>query len=333
MIITRQSANRMTKQTLAELASSYATEFAHLLGQDREIIIQPNELIYDTREALDVFLRLYDFKKFSNQFKEYVKIRYEDRKHSIENGLAFVQEGVAFIPLLDLAIEGKEMIKHLQPNRQKNQSLVARIGDMFFGEDRNYALLSGFGSEVAHLTGFKLYSDKAHGGLGEALDISSIYLEIAKDIDLLYDRKAKQLDPSKILNELIKHDISSNRTEVLLYESLLFRGEEATKRSMQDLHFCKPSSINLALNILKKQYVMAAHYDGSKLFLEIFDSVKGNLIEAYKKLGTILANPQVTNMETALAELGYTPERLLEYRGAFEKTIPKRAERLLAWNK
>jgi len=329
MIITRQQAGNMNKQTLADLASDYATEFAHLLGHEGDVRIGPEELVYEREEALNLFLKKFQTQTYSKPIKNFLRAMEDNTKYKIVHGAAFVQDGVAFIPLLDLSEDERKLVKRLQPKKQEISSLYSKALTTFFGRNAGYVSFYGFGSEIAHLTGNKIYPGRVHNGLGEALDLASQIVEFSKDVTFLYERTNQRDNPKEIIKEKLEQDISEGRKEIVLYETLLFEGEKATKQKMIELGMFKARDVNLALRLLKKQYIMTSHYDGRKLFLEIFDSVNGDLNQTYKKLGNILSNPNVTDMGNALGELGYTPEVLSKYQRIFEKGMFERAKRLL----
>ena len=328
MIITKQLARDMNKTTLATLASDYATEFAHLLGHVGDVRIEPEELVYEKKEALNLFLKKFQPKSFSRPMKKSAKVRYNYEKEQINQKIARVQDGIAFIPLSDLSRREIELVEKIKPNQPKKHDLCSKLVGLLFGINADYASLNGFGSEIAHLTGHRIYPTGAPNGLGEALDIFSTILELRKNVKFLYGQKDKEDDSEAIIAEELKRDIAENRKEVVLYEALLFQGDEAAKQKIVELGLFKSRDLDFVLHLLKREYLMSNHYDGSKLFVEIIDSVNGDLNQAYRKLGRILTNPLVTDMDCALTEIGYTPEALSKYRGVFGKNISERIKQL-----
>jgi hypothetical protein len=326
MIIASESRKGMNKKTLADLASDYATEFAHLLGHNGDITVGEKEVIFDKTEAREVFLKKFEPKTYSKSLKRIARIRYQDLKTKINNGLAFVQDGVAYIPITDLTEEERGLVSCLRPDEATKIGFFRR---MILNESEAYCSLNGFGSEIGHLVGNRIYQGRVHNGLGESLDIASQLLELSKNVQLLTRTATKVDEPNSILSRYIEDYVSKRREEIELYEDLLFDGKDAAKQKALEIGLCKPNNVDFAVALLRKQYAMSTHYDGTLLFLGIFDSVGRDLRRTYTRLGEILANPSVMNIETALKELGYSPDKLLRYNGIFGKDIFERAKRVI----
>jgi hypothetical protein len=317
MIITRETAKRMTKKTLSELASEYATEFAHLLGHTGDIIISPEEVIFDKNEAKEVFLKKYDPKTFSmEETKEIAKIMQRNTMHKINQNNAFVQNGIAYIPITNIDENQYKIIQQFQPSNK----FIDRVREMFLLGHKNYVLLYGFGSEIAHLTGDKIFQNRVSNGLGEALDMSSSLLEISKDVRTI----AKEKESLSIQYDMIEEKINENRYFLMLFDALIFEKDEKVKQIIEKDINSNPNRTDYIFNNIKRDYQMTSHFEGIKLYLEILDSTERNLNETNLKLGEILAKPHVDSIESAFLEFGYTPQQLAKYEGAFGKNIMER---------
>lgn len=326
MIITREYAKNLSKQTLADLASQHATEFAHLLGHEGDVDIKPEEIIYDKNEARAHFLEDRAYKDFLGLDRKAAKFFYKKKKSWVRKGSAFVENGVAFIPLSRLSEKEENLVKMLQPKKDFNW--YSTLPSFF--KKRDYMSLQGFGAEIGHLTGDKIYSGKTKENLGEALDVASQLLELSKDITFLGDQcPPENLD--SFSKELCDELLSGYRVDYTLCETLLLEGKAAALMKMTELGPYSLTVLDIALSTLQIDYITTTHYDGKKLFLEVHDSVEGDFDKTYKKLGSILSNPNVDSMESALKELGYSAEELSKYEGVFG-TIQERASRICQHN-
>jgi hypothetical protein len=329
MIITSESRKEINKKTMADLASNYATEFAHLLGYERDIRITQEKVISEKGEAREIFLKKFQPKTYSKPLKRIARIRYQDLKTKINNGLAFFQDGVAYIPITALTEEERGLVSCLRPDEATKIGFFDR---MLLNKSEAYCSLNGFGSEIGHIVGDRIYQGRVHNGLGESLDIASQLLELSKNVQLLTQTTIKVGDLNETLTKHLEDYISKRREEIEIYETLLFEGDTIAKQKALQTGLCSPRNADFVVALLKKQYVMSTHYDGTILFIGVFDSMGRDLGKTYRRLGEILANPAVTNMETALCELGYSFERLEMYKGVFGKDIFERAKRISSAN-
>jgi hypothetical protein len=330
MIITRQFAKSMDKRTLAELASDYATGYAHLLGYDGEVRIGPDEIIFNKKEAKAHFLKKFEPRSYpkSESIRELARFRYQYVLDDINNESAFVQDGVAFIPLAGLSTDEMEIVEQLRPDKSYEQSLFSFILDDLRGKRKEYASLNGFGGEIGHLVGAKIFSSAVSDNLDEALDVSSQLFEFSKNVEFLSREWPEAINPLAFTDESLKEKVSCFRRKVEFFETLLFEGESATMWKMVALKYCSSEYAEPSLRFLRREYMLTKHYDGIKLFVEVVDSVGGDLAKAYLRLGGILADPDVKDMASALGELGYTPERLAKYQGMFGGSMFDRAKLL-----
>jgi hypothetical protein len=318
MIVTRKFARSMDRDVLAELASDYATEFSHLLGYEGEVEIGPNQVISDKEEAKAQFLKKFEPEGHLLFMRGLAKLHYESVLGQINDGSPFVQDGVAFIPVSELSDEN---------------GLLARTLEDIFSRRRGYVSLNGFGAEVAHLTGMKIYNNKASSRLDEALDLGSQLFEHKKDIEFLRSQEPGLEYPyAQVLQAhsegFLQECISERRKQIEIFETLLFEGDSAAMRKSVALGYCAQEDANWRIEEFKHDYLTTTHYDGVKLFVEVFDSVAGELDKAYLRLGSIMSNPKVRGMESALKELGHTPKELARYKGVFDEYLANRYKRL-----
>jgi len=211
---------------------------------------------------------------------------------------------------LELSGLEKALVEVLQPNKLTGPS-----------KNSDYVSLRGFGAEIAHLTDEKIYRDKSHFGLCEALDFASQILELSKDIKFLYGLGKKQAVPeTTIIENMVLKYIEFKIKQNDIYEDMLFEGDSFAKLKIMQYFEMDEKNASSLLKEFKRDYVETTHYDGMKLFLEILYSIRLDLPEAYKKLGNVLNNPLITDMETALEELGCTYKELSKYKGTFEES-------------
>jgi hypothetical protein len=327
MIITLEEAANMTKSHFVDIASEYATNFARHLGSDMPIRINEDEIVYDLEEAKRVFLKKYEHIGLSNEVTKIFRKLYNLKLQELKEGLPFFEKGVTFIPIKKLADEEEELVRLVEnPNKKLNvlKLYLKRIS----GSYSKYRSLFGLGAELAHLTGEKLYSDRIRN-LGEALDISSTILEIKTDVRFLIENSNPQADLEKITEIAVQDQIDTRREELSLYETMILHDENQAREKIKSTLLKKGRKFNnwdldFILRRLKADYISTGHYEGMKLFLEILDSTGGNLDQTNKRLGQIMANPQVKDMPSALRQLGYSDERLQRYTGAFQ---PSKTER------
>ncbi|MEI7719203.1 MAG: hypothetical protein WCI72_05025 [archaeon] len=329
MIITREAAEKMNKETLAELASKYASEFAHRLGHNGDVVIKPAEVVFDKRDARNQLLATYNPRKYPKSLREFAKFKYDGLKKDIDESSPFVLGGVAFIPIKPLNDDARDLIEMVSPQSVREIGFFERLINRVCPSKEDYALLYGFGGEVGHITGHKIYKNEAKGGLGEALDIGSSLFELLNDVRFIGEQTKSSKDLDAVFRELYLDNLSFNRQAVSFVETMLFGGVEAMQQQIVAVKKYDKRQATLASLMFKRDYILTSHYDGAKLFLEVYDSVGGNLDKTYLQLGSILAHPKVTNIETALAEVGYSPERLSKYAGLFENTITQRCERAI----
>lgn len=303
MIITKQAAKELNKDKLAGMATQYANELAENLGSNAKVEILPQEVIYDSLEAKEFF----------------TKSKSIGILNLIEEVCPFVEEGVAYIPLSDLSQENERMISKVIPDNAKTSQL------------KNMCMsLEGFGAEIAHLVGHKLYGPKTISGLGEALDIVShqIYEDLI-DMKIISELADEKKNLSELEKEVISTKIDLIRKEISVYEELLFKGEDSAKRIVKKV---RPKLDDYIIKILiedyKRYYISTAHFDGYKVFLEIYNKENGNIKNVCKTLGRLLADPEVNLVEDALKKLGYSNTDLEKYSGTFSTKPSLRAKRL-----
>ena len=319
MIIDKAAARGMDKDKLSEMASDYATEFSRLLGHKEKIIIKPEQVIFDKKEAKSFFLKKFYSKSFSKEFRKLAKLRRKELKNDINEESAFVFDNVAYIPLSYLDADERSLLRKLGINRRL-LPLLEEFYDMFFRE-KKYFSLNGFGSEIAHLVGDALYPKETSKHLGESLDMASQILENSKDVRFLYEISDKKSDLEALMKEELDEYISHHRRELDICESWLLDGAETARKKIMDEMPAGKLLANTMLSVIYSNFIFSKHYEGRKLFIELFDSVGGDLRQTYKRLGEILSNGNVRDMYAALKELGYSDEKLSKYEGIFGKNI------------
>ncbi|MDP2906439.1 MAG: hypothetical protein Q8O03_00715 [Nanoarchaeota archaeon] len=311
MIITKQAAKELNKDKLADMATKYANELVQKLGNNTKVEILPQDIIYDRLEAHQFFT-----KKYAHESPQ----KLINVLGFIQDASPFVEEGVAYTPLSSLSRNDYHAISKLaadntQADQIKNQCMS----------------IKGFGAETAHLVGHKLYGPKTiKCGLGETMDIvSQIYEDSInlKTIDRLADKKHDNL--SQLEKEILSTKIEIIRKEITVYEEILFKGEDSAEKLVKKI---RPElDDKMAKKMLEKykvQYVSTSHFDGLKIFLEIYDKEHGNMEKTYKTLGQLLADPKINNIKDVLEKLGYSGKKLKKYKEVFQTNTYKRIERL-----
>ncbi len=311
MIITKQAAEELNKDKLADMAAKYANELVRKLGNDTKIEILPQDIIYDKLEAHQFFTKKYAHESL----QKLINIL-----GFIEDESPFVEEGIAYMPLSsmlrnDWCVISKLAKDNAQADEIKNKCMS----------------INGFGAETAHLVGHKLYGPKTiKCGLGETLDlVSQIYEDSInlKTIDGLADKKHDNL--GQLEKDVLNIKIDSIRKEISIYEELLFKGEDSAKELVKKIRpELDDSMAQKMMNMYKVKYLSTTHFDGFKIFLEIYDKEHGDMEKTYKILGRLLADPKVNNIKDALEKLGYSGKKLKKYKDAFPEKMYSRIERL-----
>ncbi len=311
MIITKQAAEELDKDKLADMATKYANELVQKLGNYSKVEIRPQELIYDQLDAKEFFT-----KKYAHESPQ----KLINVLGFIEDGSPFVEEGIVYTPLSSLSREDCYMTSKIATDKTQADKVKNKC-----------VSINGFGAEIAHLVGHKLYGTKTiKCGLGETLDlVSQIYEDSIdqKTLEGLTDEKHNNL--SQLENDLLNTKIGSIRKEISVYEELLFKGEDSAEKLVKKI---RPElDDNMAkkmLNRYKVQYISTTHFDGFKIFLEIYDKEHGDMEKTYKTLGQLLADPKINNIKDVLEKLGYSGKKLKKYKEVFPTNAYKRIERL-----
>lgn len=330
MIISRQFAKEVNKAKLAELATGYADEFADKLGAKTRIEIKPEEIIYDPVEAEAFFLKKFKpNRKNSNWAKKFAKARYNDRKMDIREKEPFVDDGVAYTPISELSKNDVDLVSRVFREEEKPESLTAHLWEKLSKNKSDYVSLNGFGAEIGHLVGKKLYGGRIQGGIGETFDFLSTLYELSLDIRILCGSEENQADTSLLEAELVDELIDAGRLVTELYETLLFKGEASAEKKLIEIGSCKDRrEAKERLALFKINYITTTHFDGFKLFLEIYDRENCDLGKTYTKLGEILSVQGVMTVEDTLRELGFSERKLSRYKGAFGADMMERAKRI-----
>lgn len=267
MIITKEFAEKLNKETLAGLATKYCNELAEKLGSDKKIIINPNEIIYRREEAEQVFT------------DPYLRMKAQEKQ-------PFTHKNITYTPLSRVSLREKVLIYRV-------------IGH----DDRKYATLRGFGAEMGHLTGKKIYGNKNDSGLEEAIDCLSQLHEISTDVKTLCDSENVNFNP-EIEKVLLCETLVGARERLDTYEKLLFEGENSAIEQLSKV--CQSEAKNM-LEEIKQEYTTTMHFEGIKLLMSLYDNQNLDLNKTYKKAGEILSNPKVNTTLDALTML-YNPE-------------------------
>lgn len=267
MIITKQEAKELNKDKLADMATKYVNELAEKLGSDKKIIINPNEIIYRREEAEHVFT------------DSYLMMKVQEKQ-------PFVCNNIAYTPLSHVSLMEKVLIFRV-------------IGH----DNRKYATLRGFGAEMGHVTGKKLYGNKNDAGLGEALDCLSQLHEISTDVKTLCNSESISHN-NELENVLVCETLVEAREKLEIYEKLLFEGEYSAIEQLSKI--CRSEAKNM-LEEIKHDYITTMHFEGLKLLISLYDNRNLDINQTYKKAGEILSNPKVNTTLDALTRL-YNPE-------------------------
>ncbi|MBM3200184.1 hypothetical protein FJZ53_04555 [Candidatus Woesearchaeota archaeon] len=205
MIITKEFAEKLDKETLAELATKYCNELAEKLGGDKKIKIHPGEVICKKEEAEQIFTDLY-------------------MRTSVQKERAFIHDNTAYTPLIDPSLEEQVFIFRLTGH-----------------DSRKYACLRGFGAEMGHFIARKVYG-KYDIGLGEAFDYVSHLYEISTDVKTVC-RSEGISDREGLENVLIYESMVNARTRLDAYETLLFDGEDSAIKKLSKI--CQSEAKNM----------------------------------------------------------------------------------------
>lgn len=307
MIIPKDLIGSANKEKLVYLANLYSSKFVNKLGLDIEIKINPEELIFDKKEAKKIIKS----KKFPKIINQYFMMNVNDRS-------AFVYDGIAFIPISNLSIKEKGLISLIQ--NDSTNKLFNFLNALIRYND--YYSLDGFYSEIGHLIEKRLFCDREYaGGLGEAMDMASCLYGGSLDLQLLgqiYNKNEAFISilKSKLSNIFIK-DLKE-RNELL--EIILFNNKKEAKKRLSKKFGIDTNDI---LRWLTKDYILTKHFDGIKLFTEIYDSTSQDLDKTYLKLGILLSDPEVVNVKSALSKLNSNLD-LSKYDGILDTDIFQR---------
>lgn len=306
MIITKEFAEKMNKETLAELATKYCNELAEKLGSDKKIEVKPGEAVFNPKEA-KAMLPILLWQHGSDKFDFYLA------EKQIKNARAFFVEGMAFTPLTCLS--------------ETDTSVFSKASGMDNGEifkklEDSHITIRGFGAEMGHLVSSKLYENRTlKTGLDEALDILSNIHEISYDAKMLC--KAAGIDDEGIENKMVEEKVKLAEEKLIIYELLLFKGDEAAKRHLiSQGRTCEEAE--KSLSYFKSDYVMTRHFEGIKIFLDAYNHERKSLERTFKKLGELSA----TKCYDTLDVLYDLAEDNSKYFDAFEQRAAKRAGRL-----
>lgn len=328
MIVSRRFAKELNKDRLAELAIKYANEFAEKLESDKKIKISPQELIYNQKEAEAFFLpREFRLNSYPKEMRVLVELKYGWIRRNIKEKSAFIFNDVAYIPLSKVSEDKRILISKIIGKKYKLKNLIYSL--LYnFEMTSPYLSLNGFGAEIGHLVGSKLYGQKAEGGIGEALDLLSSLYEISFDTKTLCESIDENYNNlNQFEKELINEEIAYGRRIVKIFDALLFEGETSAKQKLIE-EGVEKDRIKKQIQVFKNSYVRNNHFDGYKLFFEVYESENCNLDNTYKKLGHLLSNSRINTIEDVLIEIGVHDDRLKEYKGLFKETIKERIERL-----
>ena len=205
MIITKEFAEKLDKETLAELATKYCNELAEKLGSDKKIKISPEEIICKKDKAEQVFTDDYT-------------------KALVQQGLAFVHNNIAYTPLVSPSLEEQVFIFEVAGH-----------------DSKKYSHLQGFGAEMGHFTAKKLYR-KFDFGLGEALDYVSQLHETSTDFKTICESEG--ISGKDGLEELlICKKLADAKEKLDAYESLLFKGEDDAIKKLSKI--CQSEAKNM----------------------------------------------------------------------------------------
>ncbi len=205
MIITKEFAEKLDKETLVGLATKYCNGLAEKFGSDKKIKISPEEVICKKDEAENVFTDIYT-------------------RAMVQRGRAFVHNNIAYMPLVSLSLE--------------EQVLIFRVAGY---DSKKYAYLQGFGAEMGHITARKLYG-KNDIGLGEALDYVSQLHETSTDVKTVCGSEG--ISNNEGLEKLLVCErLVSAREKLDAYETLLFKGEDSTIKKLSKI--CQSEAKNM----------------------------------------------------------------------------------------
>ena len=334
MIITNELAESMDKQTLSELATMYATEFASALGHKGIVRIGQNEMIYDIEEAEKFFLAKDERDVYRLSSDKSTRIyKFIQRQIAARNG--FVLDNVAFIPINGLSADDADLINrvnfyakfnhNIQINRKLPHSKTEPTGENKGNEQNKYSSLPSFGPELGHMVGNKLYGNRISDAVGEALDLASQFFEMSANTSYLCSAADAAHNLPFIKQLTIEKRMRDEQKCIGLYETLLFKGERAAKNSIIRKCRMDEQSAEYMLNHIINDFVQTKHYEGRKLFFEVYLSAGKDLSKAYKTLGATLSNPKVTNFRSALRAIGCDFAEAFGYDDEFETNLSLRA--------
>lgn len=331
MIISRQFVDDINKDKLAELATQYGNEFVNKLGNQTRVKILPQQLIYDPLEAKRFFLsKLEPDEKDPKIVRRFSKVLYKEVKEDINRGKGLVRDQVAYIPIKELTEEERRLVSRIASEKNVIKNSIRYFFDWLLRKKLPFVSLGGFGAELGHLIGWQLYGQKVSNGFDETIDIFSQLFESSYDIRTIcesFSKNPAQFD--HLEKEQINRITSGFRDNLILYETFLFEGKAATEQKLIEIGVCEDKSeVKLGLYVVKRRYVTTRHFEGIKLFFEIYNGENCNLDDAYKKLNYILCNPKVRTIVDALRELGYSDTQLIKYKDVFGRDMIEKAKRI-----
>jgi hypothetical protein len=311
MILTREQADNLTKEGFAELASDYATKLVHRLGNDREITILPEELIFDFGEAAE------RFKPKPNQGPTALFCCVIDL-------VGFYADGIAYIPLerfyddkyLDTLVE-----LGLRTSLENQEVISQRKKEIY--SDPGFANFSSFEAEIGHIVEHRLYPWLNHG-LGEAVDIFSQLYGAAYNLDYLSSKFGQLKEPMHTKRRM-EIEIIKELTQILeRTDTYLFEGKSKLKEILKQE--VGEGWMNYEYGRISRDYVSTSHYEGLTLFREIYTLEGNDVNRSIDRFGELIQNPKITTTMKALRELGLPADRLAKYGPFLDKNIEKRVE-------
>jgi hypothetical protein len=334
MLIECKKAQKIDEEKLSEISTNYANSLIKKLRLDEKIIIEPEQLIIDPKEAREVFSKFWETEESdSSTIKKLFNRRLESMLKDIEERKGFVQEGRAYIPLDDLSEKEVSLIYQIKDRDAfyKINGLIKKICWLGFlpkyaNPKNHFKSFNALGSEIGHLVGDKLDCSKE---LGEAFDLFSKVYEVSEDIEtILKTYNISKKDKIETYKERVIFDFIKNRKkERELWDTLLLDSEDAfiDKAINKKVYEDKLSALG-GIDHFKKRYISTRHYDGAILFSEINNKTNDDIDKSYLLFGEILKNKSIKSTIDALDYLGMRNSDTQKYNKFLGSDIMKRKE-------
>ncbi|MBI5066222.1 hypothetical protein HZA97_08355 [Candidatus Woesearchaeota archaeon] len=312
MILERAIAESLTEESVAEMAMEYSSSFLRVLGSDKEIIIQPGQVLWTPDQARRIILSK------SNEVSTNLFI--EER---LKKGNAFFHfpTQTACVTLKKTGEFEKPLIERVAGK----ESSLEKIAKFLRLKKPKYFNLRGFGSEIGHLIGEQVYQKDKDRGLKELVDVMSSIYEILRDTRYLCDCEEKEY------TKQLEKEVLSGFASIFFVDNEMVRTLLVEKKLKDFVEVCEKYKIKQVkdkVKLIVADYIQTEHPEARMLFFEILRKTPEDstvLAEAHK----LLLDPEMRTIHDVFAKLGLPQETLERYRAVFLPTMGERQEYIL----